>query len=68
MTTDLKSPPDLKIQDAIVEHLDGLDSSASALGAALKKPLSPIIIQASYLVEDGTLTFNCTTGQYHLVG
>ena len=67
MTTDLKSPPDLKLQDKIVANLDGLDSSASALGGALKKPLGPIIIQCSYLVEDGTLTFNYDTKQYHLV-
>lgn len=66
MTSDLKSPPDLKLQDAIVAHLDGLDSSASALGAALQKPLGPILIQASYLVEDGTLSFNYETRQYHL--
>jgi hypothetical protein len=66
MTSDLKSPPDLKMQDAIVAHLGGLDSSASALGAALQKPLGPIIIQCSYLVEDGTLVYDYTTGQYHL--
>jgi hypothetical protein len=67
MTTDLKSPPDLKLQDDIVAYLDGLDATASALGGALQKPLGPIIIQASYLVEDGTLTFNYDTKQYHLV-
>ena len=66
MTSDLKSPPDLKLQDSIVEHLDGLDSSASALGEALQKPLGPILIQLSYLVEDGTLDFNYEAGQYHL--